>query len=360
ILTAGLVVSVFALTVQPTVIAENVVPGSPPTIDTWKQFLMMLFGTSSVILAGGLTLMCLLGAWTLFRKHFFWGAVFALVAFLHLLMIAVFRFAGIEAPIVLARYLTILFPLAHVCAAVGLIQCTARIRELAEFRKPLIRGLSFALAILVFVSWIFTNPLWYAYAAPNNFTNHSAFIESGQFGGWDKPYRSWFLPQSVSSEQPRISAFYSGLPQRTRRLIEYPMMLGDHYNYYYFYQHRHGKQIVIGYADLVDVMPLSRDCVYPDFFVNHVIRAVDDRRGIRFRNMVDILDVEAVRRSRADYLICHKDLLGEFLPGIRRSAKTLTPGLKECIEQSMKHFGPPVFEDETIVVFDVADSPPPH
>ncbi len=359
-LTAGLVVSMFALTVQPTVIAENMVPGSPLAIDTLKQFLMMLFGTSSVMLAGGLTLMCLLGAWTLFREHFFWGAVFALTAFLHLLMIVVCRFAGIEAPIVLARYLTILFPLAHVCAAVGLIQCAARISGLTEFRKPPIRKLSFALAILVFASWILTNPLWYAYAAPNNFTNHSAFIESGQFGGWDKPYRSWFLPQSVSSDQPRMSAFYRGLPQRTRRLIEYPMMLGDHFNYYYFYQHYHGKQIIIGYTDIVGIMPLNRDCIYPDYFVNHVIRAVDDRRGIRFGNMVDILDAEAVRRSRADYLICHKDLLGEFLPGIRLSAKTLTPGLKECVEQSTKHFGPPVFEDETIVVFGVADSPPPH
>lgn len=358
ILTAGLVVSVFALTVQPTVIAENMVPGLPPTIETWKQFLLMLFGTSSVMLAGGLTLMCLLGAWTLFREHLFWGAVFALVAFLHLLMIAVCEFAGIEAPIVLARYLTILFPIAHVCAAIGLIQIATRIGGLAEFRKPLIRGLSFALAILVFASWILTNPLWYAYAAPNNFTNHSAFIESGQFGGWDTLYRSWFLPQSVSSTPPRMSSFYRGLPPRTRRLIEYPMMLGDHYNYYYFYQHHHGKQIVIGYTDLVDVMPLNRDCVYPEFFVNHVIRAVDDRCSIRFRNMVDILDIEAVRRSKADYLICHKDLLREFLSEIQPSAKTLLPGLKECVEQSTNHFGPPVFEDETIVVFDVADSRP--
>ena len=88
-----------------------------------------------------------------------------------------------------------------------------------------------------------------------------------------------------------------------------------------------------------------------------MIRAVDEKRGIRFRNMVDILDVEAVRGFRADYLICHKNLLSEFLPGVQLLPKTLMPGMKECVEQSTKNFGPPVFEDETIVVFDVADKP---
>jgi hypothetical protein len=154
-----------------------------------------------------------------------------------------------------------------------------------------------------------------------------------------------------------MSVFYRGLPLKTQRLIEYPMMLGDHCNYFYFYQHRHGKQIVIGYTDMVDAMPLNRDGVDAEFFVNHVIHAVNYRHGIRFRNMVNVLDVSAIRRSRADYLICHKDLLREFLPGIQPSAKTSVPGLKKFIEQSVNHFGLPVFEDETIVVFNVADSP---
>jgi hypothetical protein len=272
-------------------------------------------------------------------------------------MIVVCDFADIDVPIVLARYLTILFPLAHVCAAIGLIQIATRIGGLAELRKPFARGLAISLAILVFSSWIITNPLRYAYAAPNNFTNHSAFIESGQFGGWDRLYHSLFLHKPGSYVPPRMSPFYRDMPKRTQRLIEYPMMLCDHYNYYYFYQHYHGKQIVIGYTDIVDSMPLERDGIREEFFVNHVIRAVDDKRGIRFRNMVNILDVGAVRRSRADYLICHKNLLSEFLPGIQLLPNTLTPGMKECVEHATKNFGPPVFEDETIIVFEVADKP---
>ena len=357
ITTIGLVIFVFALTVQPTVIAENMVPGPYPTIETWKQCLMMLFGTSSLMLAGGLLLTGLVGIWALFRKQLFWGAVFILLILLHLLMIAVCGFASIDVPVVLARYLTILFPIAHVCAAIGLIQIATRIGDFAELRKSVTCGLAWALGIIVFLSLVLTNPLWCSYAAPNNFTNHSAFIESGQFGGWDRLYRSWWVPQLVSFGPPRMSAFYLTLPLQTKRLIEYPMMLGDHSNYYYFYQHHHGKQIVIGYTDIVDVMPLNRDCVYPEYFVNHVIHAVDYKQGIRFRNMVDILNVETVRSSQADYLICHKNLLGEFLPGIQPSAKIPTPAIKECIEHSTNHYGPPVFEDETIIVFDVANSP---
>ena len=357
-LTAGLIMLMFVLTVQPSIITESIVPGSSPGIDTWKQFMLMLFGTTSVILAVGLTLCCLIGALSLFRDNPFWGLTFTLVVFLHLLMTALCRFSDINVPIVLTRYLIILIPLGHVVTAIGLKRCAVGIGRFAIFRKPLIRGLSFALVISIFASWVLTNPLWYAYAAPNNFTNHSAFIESGQFGGWDKLYRSCFLPQSVSSAQPRMSAFYRNLPPRTQRLIEYPMMLGDHYNYYYFYQHHHGKQIVIGYMDIVDDMPPNREGVDAELLVDHVIRAAHDKRSSRFGNMVDILDVEAVWRSRADYLICHKNLFAEFLPGARLPDRIPVSGIKECIKQSTKHFGPPVFEDETVVVFNVADSQP--
>jgi len=351
ITTAGLATSAFALILQPSVIAENMMPGPYPTIETWKQCLMMLFGTSSLMLAGGFLLTGLVGIWAIFREQLFWGAVFILLILLHLLMIAVCGFASLDVPVVLARYLTILFPLAYICAAKGLIEISTKIGRLAELRKRATRGLAWSLAILVFSSWVLTNPLWHAYTAPNNFTNHSAFIESGQFGGWDRLYRSLFLPQSIYNPSPRMSTFYRDMPKQTQRIIEYPMILGDHYNYYYFYQHYHGKQIVIGYTNIVDSMPLNRDGVCEEYFVNHVIRAVDDKRGIRFRNMVDIMDVEAIRRSRADYLICHKNLRSEFLADTQSLTKT--PGLQECVEQSKKHFGPPLFEDENIVVFDL-------
>jgi len=133
------------------------------------------------------------------------------------------------------------------------------------------------------------------------------------------------------------------------------MMLGDHYNYYYFYQHHHGKQIIIGYMDIVDNMPPDRNGVDAELLVNHVIQAMGDKRRDRFQNMVDIQDVEAVRRSQADYLICHKNLFSEFLPGYPIPTRTPTSGIKECIHQSIKHFGSPVFEDENIVAFNVAD-----
>jgi hypothetical protein len=356
VLTAALIVLVFIATLQPALIAENMAPGPAPTIETWKQLMLMVFGTSSVVLASGLLVSCLAGAWTILRADLLWGAIFALVVFLHLLMIAVCRFMGIEVPVVLARYFTILFPLAHVCVAIGLTRLAFGIGGLGLLRKAVVRGLTVGLAILLFSLLVRTSPLLSAYAAPNNFTSHSAFIESAQFGGWEGRYRSGFLPNDPTIGPPRMSSFYRVLPPRARRLIEYPMMLGDHCNNYYLYQHRHGKQIVIGYTDIVDDMPVDRDGVVAEHFVNHVIRAVDDKSRLRFRNMVDILDAGAVRRSHADYLICHKDLIGEFLPGAQGLRRIATPGMKECVERSAHHFGPPVFEDETIVVFGLTNS----
>lgn len=352
ITTAGLILAAFALIVQPTVIAENVGASDPLMILTWIALLMMFFGTSGEILAFALFLICLIGVWTLFKKNVFWGTLFILLFLAHVLMIFNCGFAGIDNPVVLARYLIILFPLVHVSVAIGLIQIATRIGRRAELTKSFHRGFALSLIIVTFSLWIMTNPLRFIYSTPNNFTNHPAFMLQGQ------PHIEVADNSNPIYGPPPMFPFYLEMPKHTRKLIEYPMMLGDHFNLYYYYQHYHHKQIIIGYTDIVDSMPFHRDGVSADFYVNHVIHAVDDKGAIKFRNMVDILNAEAIRKTKADYLICHKNLYAEFLPGEQPSAsKTAVPGLKECVEHSTEHFGPPVFEDENILAFKIADNP---
>jgi hypothetical protein len=342
--------------VQPGIIAESMAPGSSPTAGTWYRLLLMLFGTSSAPLAAGLALCALAGAWVLVRRQPLVGGTLTLVVLISLLMSAVSSFGGIEVPIVLARYLAIVFPVTHVCTAAGLIRLARGFPEPAGLHTRAVLSLRVGSGIVLFSLLAATNPLRPAYAGRNSFTNHSAFIESGGFGGWNGRYRSAFLPEQAAAGPVRMSRFYLGLPANTRRLIEYPMMIGDHYNYYYLYQHRHGKDVVIGYTDKVDEVPADRDGVGAEALVDLVIHTAHGGRRPRFRNMVDIQDAEAVRRSGADYLICHRDLLGEFLPGAPLPSTPPAPGLKECLEGSAVRFGPPVFEDDTIVAFDLRRS----
>lgn len=357
----GMIIVVFGLTVQPGVIAENVVAGSSTTIETWHQFLLMLFGTSSGILSVVMLFIFTLGLWILIKEHIFWGLVFTLVVFLHLTMIAVSSFSSIHMPVVLARYMIIIFPLAYVATAIGMMRCAMIISRLTSSRNIFVRGWIPGAGTLILLSLIMTNPLWNVYDAPNNFTHHSAFIESGRFAGWSNIYPSAYMPQLVSFGPPTMPTFYGTLQPQTRRLIEYPMLLGDHYNYYYFYQHHHRKKIIIGYTDAVDAMPPNRDCVYPEFIADHVINAAGLKHSLRFRNMVNIQDKASVRNMHADYLICHKDIFREFLPGFEPPMKTFSKGVEECLRQSTDHFGKPIFEDENIAVFNVRNTPPyPH
>lgn len=351
VMTAALDAFAFAIIVQPSVIGDHILGPSSPTITTWRQVFMIFYGTSDGVLAGALLVVSLFGAWTLYREWPFWGLVFAVAAALHLIMIQVCDFVSIEMPIVLARYFAILIPLCHLSAATGLLRLTRCFGGGGIPGRPGRRWPLPALALLLLVSLVLTNPLWHAFAGPNNFTSHSAFIESGQFGGWDRPYRSSYAPELAEAGPPRISRFYRSLSTQVERLIEYPMVLGDHLNLYYFYQHLHGKEVVIGYTGLINVEPPTRDCVYPDFHVDHVINAVGEKRQVHFRNLVDIMDDGAVRRSDADYLILHRNLLAEFFPAGAFRDETSPPRLSECAERLGRRYGSPVFEDETIIVF---------
>jgi hypothetical protein len=257
--------------------------------------------------------------------------------------------------IVLARYLLLLAPICLLWTAIGFQQLFGMIWEKIGRKTPG-EGLCWisGMLLLVIGSLVSSSPLMESYKGINNFTNHSAFQESYAAQSRDLPYRSKMFPQTAGTQPPEQSAFYSMLPEETDCLIEYPMMLGDHFNLYYHYQQQHQKRVVAGYSDAVLYMRQGEASgVYGEYFINHVTREIKDKSQLQFRNMVSIFDPVAVHRTQADYLIVHRNLMREFHLGALHPAVAETPDLINCLRQLRLLYGDPVHTDPFIFVFDL-------
>ena len=346
----GILLLVFSTTaLMPSWGASTVVMGKNPlpTQEIWRQFALMLFGTSSSLMAVVLLCFGVNGAVILLRKNFFWGAVFVLLWFLHVLMIVVSRIFCVDVAIVLARFLIVLFPICFIWVGIAAEECFLFIQKNSRNPGKILLGG----ALLLVGALLLTSPLRETYKAPNNFTNHSAFQESYEFDGWQKPVRSRIFPDSSIGQLTDIPEFYRALPKKNQCLIEYPMLLGDYFNFYYYYQHFHKKRIVAGYTDAVHLTDKQKDCIFGSYFIDHVLGAVQDKSRLRFRNMVDIFDQGAVRKTGADYLVVHRNLMNEFFPGKPYSGTEQTPDIKNCTEKLRAQYGAPVYEDRQMLVF---------
>jgi hypothetical protein len=327
---------------------------SAPTAETWKQSALLLFGTSSFAVAGGLLLFCIVGLLMFFRKNLLWGMVLLILFVSHIVMSAAGNLDCIFAAIVLARYTIILFPISFVCAALGLNACFSSLDAIIKRKSQVLgKAVTGSLALFFLTLLLITSPLRDTYASPNNFTNHSAFQESYAFfyrGGGTQPYRSLAAPEWAASCPANMPVFYRTLPSSTRCLIEYPLIMEDHFDPYYYYQQYHKKRVIAGYAPVA-----ASQSQYSGNDVNLLSIACPPERT-RFKNLVNILDAEAVRKTPANYIILHRNLVAEFLPGKISADKTEIQGIEWCAGKLQENYGPPVYTDESIIVFDVSKS----
>ena len=186
----------------------------------------------------------------------------------------------------------------------------------------------------------------------DNFTNHSAFQESYDSfhrGGGTQPYRSSIAPEWAASRQANMPVFYRTLPTSTQCLIEYPLIMEDHFDPYYYYQRYHKKRVIAGYASYV----AAAQSQYTGYDVNLLSTSCPADHA-RFKNLVNIFDTEAVRKTPANYIILHGNLVSEFLPGKISADMTRIRSIGWCAEKLQKNYGPPVYIDESIIVFDVS------
>lgn len=225
--------------------------------------------------------------------------------------------------------------------------------------------------------------LYFAGPLPFIFTDHASFTKHPVFQyEYREPSRERTLPDPVGEGMAplfrgQLHPFYARLPQLAQRdgaapIIEYPFVVGEDNNRFYFAQMVHGRPVLAGYyasgagwadrfgldlgqAHAVPAMHENPGFLVSDMTIDHALGRLRDRSGIRFRTVVDLGDTQAIRSTGAAFVILHWNVAREFLRlevdtalGDKRGRFVAT--LRDRLQAEL---GPPLFEDGVQSVFAV-------
>jgi len=325
------------------------------TLESVWNAACLLSGTANPVLVAIFTALFLYGFWVLFRKYTLAASMFTAFFVINLALIFFSRPEAINASIVLARYCIIFFPISFLLVAKGLDELLIRLQRIACIHQPVPRYLlSYVLPICFVVVLFYSGPWLQLYQQPNNFTNHSAFQQSYKGFTWDRSYSSEIKLKGYTANttilQAELSPFYHWL--RTNNdadtIVEFPMMIGDNFNPYYYYQHFHKKRVLIGY-DRSSPQLFSVDAdgnVFGNDYVDKVLNRLADPRAIRFSNMIDMADVEGLRQSGARYIVLHDLFEAEI-----SQFNSAHPRMVALVKLYAQNFGRPVYRDSHLVAF---------
>ena len=188
---------------------------------------------------------------------------------------------------------------------------------------------------------------------PNNFTSHGAYQH--RYGGidWHRSFYSDFTPAgfllTTTIRADEVSPFYRLLAEHpdSRPVVEYPMLIGDHFNPLYYYQHFHRRPVLVGYTtDMTLSRGLAQGNIFGNTYIDQILSLVPDPSRLRFRNLVSMNDLAAMRGRGVEYVILHK----RFEAQLPEVALPL-PDLERLWNQYHKVLGEPFYEDAHIAVF---------
>lgn len=260
---------------------------------------------------------------------------------------------GAHAGIQVVRYGITFVPISFISIALAIVWIGETLREKFSFFKHN-RYLLTVFAIMLWMPYLLTSPLWTTYKAPNNFSNHSAFQYRYEPIKWNERSPERDLTPGVSIRYESIPKFYlqSKLISSARGIIEYPVLIGDQLNMHYYYQHFHHLPVVAGFSSnnqFVDVKP-GRDFVFGDWIFDSVMSAIPkDLRGkSSWRTMVDLGDnIDLQSRFKGWLLVIHLDPAGEVLgKNYQQNLMSL-----KLADNMLETLGNPVFSDEQIAVW---------
>jgi 4-amino-4-deoxy-L-arabinose transferase-like glycosyltransferase len=253
---------------------------------------------------------------------------------------------GSQAAIQVARYGITLVALWYLTVAIAVERLLG---GLLRSSGPGRHWLGRAVLCLAWLPFLLTSPLWEIYRLPNNFMNHSAFQYHYEPHTWERS-RERDLAAGYSMRQQDIPRYYfSDRIKSVAGIIEYPMMIGDHFNLYHYYQHFHQRPVRVGYFPNV-----ANGWQYDKFVRGNV--PVDDvisrlspqlQSACDWRAMVDITDLANMRQHFGGWLlILHRNPMAEAFPHIIDShdyqfGDAFIAGLH-------KSFGPPAFMDAQV------------
>jgi hypothetical protein len=346
------VAAVFAVAGLTSDAASEVVAQDQMTLATFAGLASLLSGTANPILIVAFLFLLAVGLVVIRKEKPVLGNIFLGAALCYFGALAFLKPASVHAAIVASRYVILLFPLSFLAVAAGIDAISKYIEShtAPATRFSLSRSLLNVAWIILVAGLFVSGPLPSLYTAPNNFTNHSAFQESYQRASWAQSYTSDIEKAFFSVRQEDIPSFYREIAkEKNISIIEYPMPFVNAFNLYYYYQHFHRKRIFMGYLPRI---ALPSDIYF--IWVDDSLSVVADPKRFRFRNLIDMDDIEAIQSSGAKYIVLHNDLLGgEWKPHSdypRQDQSVLIKSLKEKFNRA---FGPPVFSDKNIVVFAV-------
>ena len=325
------------------------------TIQSVLGFAQILSGTSNFFLSLFFYTLLIFGQIRLFRKSFLLGFIFINVFAAYGVVSLITKLHFAHVPLVLTRYIIPAFPMGYVLVALGL-DSLWKAAALIPVNQKYTNILCYGVAGCFLAGLFWTGPLRQTYAAPNNFTNHSAFQESYAPFEWAHPRISEMIQRPYVISKNTMPDFYktlAGQPE-VKKLIEYPMLLGNHFNLFYYYQRFHKKHVAVGYTRSIKDSPDSQTGgILGDMIVDQVLSQIKDPGQLKFKNMVDILDMAAVKNSGADLVVFHKNMEAEILEPQIGNKGTEVPLVSAVSAVYQKIFGAPVFEDRHLVVFRV-------
>lgn len=319
-------------------------------------FLQFLSGTSYLFPNIFFYALLGIGLIRLFRKSFLLWLIFisVFIAYVFVSLVTKSNFAHV--PLVLARYIIPAFPMAYVLVALGMDSLWMT-TSVFPINKKIINAARYGVAGCFLAVLVWTGPLRQTYVAPNNFTNHSVFQESYAPINWNRPPISPMLQRSYALNKDTMSVFYKTLANQkdVKKIIEYPVHLGNGFNLLYYYQRFHRKKVAEGYTLAIKDWPDSVACIYGDMIPDMILGQVRDPDQLKFRNMVNILDMAAIKNSRADLVIFHKNPESEILePHTGGDVKEIRL-ITDIARVYRESFGQPIFEDRYLLVFKVRD-----
>jgi 4-amino-4-deoxy-L-arabinose transferase-like glycosyltransferase len=318
----------------------------------WKSVphvLSLFSGTGQPVLVAVFWLLLGIGAVEQVRRNPWFGSTLLILYPLHALALLLSRPDGAQSAIVVTRYCIPLVPISLLLVACGL----QRIFDFLASRMALRPALQTVLGVGYIAALAFAGPLPQTYVSPNNFTSHGAFQHRYGLIDWSHSFSSDITPPEFTINTvlraEEVSPFYMELGKSTgsRPIVEFPMLIGDHFNPLYYYQHFHHRPIIVGYASDVNLGEgLSTGGVYGDTYVDQVLSLVPKISQLKFRTFIPMEDLAAIRARNVQYIIIHKRFEAQLsdilmpLPDIRSLQR----------EYNLK-IGPPFYEDEHIVVY---------
>lgn len=318
-------------------------------LESLPRVAMLISGAGSVMLAILFWVVLTIGAIDLCRRNLWFGITLVSLYPLHALALLLSRPDSAQSAIVLTRYCIPLVPVSLLLVACGIQAVLEFIAARVALRPALQTVAAFACVALLASA----GPLPQTYVAPNNFTSHGAYQHNYAPIDWRVSFYSDLTPANfplvTTIRVDEVSPFYGQLAQASnhRPIVEYPMMIGDHFNPLYYYQHFHRRPVLVGYiTDVMLAQGLAAGNIYGSTYIDQVLSLVENPARLKFRNLVAMDDLVAMRSRDVEYVILHKRFEAQ-LPFV---APPL-PDLERLSREYRTKLGLPAYEDANIVAF---------